>query len=157
MLRDYSEEEINGMRNITAEGMTDEEGLYYYKFLHNCKDIINPENIKAEGCVGQIVKLLLIRKNSDEIEFNGDVSYSTPDGVSIENRCISGFISMVDDKIIIETNVIRLLAMDAHNKYTVIDEFSIKNGIVTRKSYYDYQYRKKYTDNVEIEWRGKNK
>ena len=77
MIREYSEEEIEFMRSVSAENMTQEEARYYRHLLQNCKDIINPKHYKLKGSKGEIVQLKMHRnEETNDISFEAIVGYT---------------------------------------------------------------------------------
>lgn len=153
MTREYSNEEIEFMKNVLAENMTEEEGYYYYHLLQNCKDIVNINSSKYSGYKGTIVHLYMDKNDNDNIKFNAVVSYKTDGSVSGINACIAGNITKSNNKIIVEMNFNFLCSDIEHNEYIVFDEFALKKGKVIRNSFYNYDITKKFKDEVEIEWR----
>lgn len=113
-----------------CENMSKEERNYYLNILRNCKDICD-SNYKVNG-IGKcdILQMRLV-KCGNSILVEGLTTILT------EKRDINGLISISDDSITVEMQIMRFLE-EGHEVYSTIDEFSIQNGKLLRKSEYDY-------------------
>ena len=131
------QKEILFEKKFSAIGLSKEERDSYINIIKNCKDIVDSDH-KIDG-IGkcQIIKLYL-EKKEDVIRFNGDLS------VGFENneiRCISGYIYIENDSIIVDMHIIRIGTDTSFKEYTTLDEFKIINGNLVRDSYYNYDMK----------------
>lgn len=122
------------------ENMTEEEFMYYFEIIENCKDI-NDSKYKVNG-VGkcEILELHLKKIEPSIIELNGTVY------IGKQNRCINGSIIEREKQTIVEIKVERLLVPE-DKIYNTLDVFEKDDNKTFRTSYYNY----KEPTTIEIE------
>ena len=122
------------------ENMTEEEFMYYFEIIENCKDI-NDSKYKVNG-VGkcEILELHLKKIEPSIIELNGTVY------IGKQNRCINGSIIEREKQTIVEIKVERLLVPE-DKTYNTLDVFEKEDSKTFRTSYYNY----KEPTTIEIE------
>ena len=122
------------------ENMTEEEFMYYFEIIENCKDI-NDSKFKVNG-VGkcEILELHLKKIEPSIIELNGTVY------IGKQNRCINGSIIEREKQTIVEIKVERLLVSE-DKTYNTLDVFEKEDNKTFRTSYYNY----KEPTTIEIE------
>ena len=122
------------------ENMTEEEFMYYFEIIENCKDI-NDSKYKVNG-VGkcEILELHLKKIEPSIIELNGTVY------IGKQNRCINGSIIEREKQTIVEIKVERLLVPE-DKTYNTLDVFEKDDNKIFRTSYYNY----KEPTTIEIE------
>lgn len=122
------------------ENMTEEEFMYYFEIIENCKDI-NDSKYKVNG-VGkcEILELHLKKIEPSIIELNGTVY------IGKQNRCINGSIIEREKQTIVEIKVERLLVPE-DKIYNTLDVFEKDDNKIFRTSYYNY----KEPTTIEIE------
>ena len=112
------------------ENMTKEERNYYLNILNNCKDICNSDNKVDNISKCEILKMRFVKKN-DTVTTDGIMT------ISSENRTLSAIIFLENNSIVVDMQVTRYLD-DGPKVYTVLDEFSIVDDKLIRKSTYNY-------------------
>ena len=122
------------------ENMTEEEFMYYFEIIENCKDI-NDSKFKVNG-VGkcEILELHLKKIEPSIIELNGTVY------IGKQNRCINGSIIEREKQTKVEIKVERLLVSE-DKTYNTLDVFEKEDNKTFRTSYYNY----KEPTTIEIE------
>lgn len=152
-----TEEQLKLRLLVKGIELTDEERIFYLNLLQSCKELTDSEIKSCKDGKGQIVDLR-IEKGKEETKYEALLTVVDRKNVKIENRTINGFITFPKDKIVVEMNVKRLdVKDDGYVEYVVFDEFKQKNGVVTRKSFYDYQYPKKYTETLNLDLGGRQR
>ena len=134
----YKKIQLNPSRNMSLD-----ERDFCLEILNNCKDI-SDSNQKVDGIGKCEILAMSLEKLNGVIKASGLLS------ISGENRSIEADIFIEDNRIIVDMLVTRLLASDKHIKYRVLDEFKVENGILKRRSQYNYDMENIY-DNIENE------
>lgn len=120
------------------ENMSLEERNYYLNIIKNCKDINDSEH-KIDGQNQCQILELRFKKMNSQVYINGTLSIGTEN--IREGRCIDGYILIENNSIIVDYHITRLLENTKPMEYTVLDEFKIVNGRLTRNSYYNYNMK----------------
>lgn len=130
-----------------------EDKKYYLDIIKHCKDICDTNNTVDGSNKCQIVEISM-KKTGNQIEISGSITIG--DKVK-ENRTIEGDMFLEKDKIIVDMLVTRLCTSDKLKKYRVMDEFSIIDNRLQRRSRYNYDIKSIYTDIDDNEMKGRLK
>lgn len=122
-------EQLELEKQYSFFNLTDEEELFYLSIIKNCKEITDSKNKVGIGCVGNIVRGEL-EKKEDIVEFQCGVAYLDPNGVK-ENRWISGYIYIIKGDVYVEMKVERINCVKGEKCYTALDRFIVKNEKIT--------------------------
>ena len=96
-----------------------------------------------------------MKKGLNEVNVNGIMH------IGKENRCINATIFLKPNKIIVDSNITRLIENESGKVdakiYTVLDEFTIENDKIKRRSQYNYDMKSLYDEIENEEMKGKLK
>lgn len=135
--------------NFPCENMTKQERSYYLSILRNCKDICDSDNKVDNIGKCEILKMRLVKKDN-VVTTNGVMS------IGRESRAISAIIFQEKDSIVVDMQITRYFD-EGHKVYTVLDEFSIVDNKLVRKSTYNYDMISKYDEISDEEMKGRLK
>ena len=136
-------------QKFPCENMAKEERNYYLNILRNCKDICDSDNKVDSIGKCEILQMKLVKKENF-VTANGTMS------ISSENRSINAIIFQENDSIIVDMQVTRYFD-EGHKAYTVLDQFTIKDNKLVRKSQYNYDMNSTYTEIENEEMKGRLK
>lgn len=117
-------------KKFPYEGMTLDERNSYLNIINHCKDVCD-SIYKVNGISKCQILEMRFKKNGNQVRINGIMSIGT-----LENRCIDGFIFLEKDSIIVDALITRILK-EGNFEYRVLDEFSIVDEKLVRKSFYN--------------------
>jgi len=127
---------------FSSKNMTYEEKHNYLSVIKCCKDVLDSIN-KVDGeskC--ELVQMALEKQDDGTITANGILA------LSHENRHLYARITLNNNSIGVVSEITRI-AYEGENKvYYVSDNFTLENGKLRRKSYYNYN-QKYYNAKVE--------
>ncbi len=132
--------------------MTLEERNYYLNILRNCKDICDSDNKIDNQGKCELLRLML-KKENDIVRVEGFLTIGS--NLKHENRCISADMYLSKDNIIVDMNIIRLSDSCEHKVYTVLDEFTLKDNVLKRRSQYNYDMKSLYNDIENEDMKGR--
>ena len=145
------EQEILNEKYYRFQDIDVNDRKYYLDIIKNCKDICDTEQ-EVDGCrTCQIVEMLF-KKIGNRVVVNGSLTV----GEKIkENRTIEADMYLDNGKVIVDMLITRLCTLDNIKKYRVLDEFSIIDNKLQRRSQYNYDMKSIYTniDNNEMKGR----
>lgn len=127
--------------------MTLQERNYYLNILRNCKDICDSNNRVDETGSCELVSLNLEKQNNI-VRINGFLSLGTEG--KRENRWIEASMYLEPSRIVVDMRITRIGVNCVHKVYTVLDEFTLENDNLKRRSQYNYDMKNLY-DNIENE------
>ena len=141
-------------QDFPYENMTLDERNYYLDIIKNCKDICDTDN-KVDGVSTCEIIRARLKKRLNKVNVDGIMH------IGKENRCINADIYLNPDRIIVDSNITRLIE-DENGKanatiYTVLDEFTIENGKLQRRSQYNYDMKSLYDEIENDEMKGRLK
>ena len=141
-------------QNFPYENMSLEERNYYLNIIKNCKDICDSEH-KIDGIAKCEIIRARLKKSLNEVNVDGIMR------IGKENRCINANIFLRPNKIIVDSNITRLIENESGSVeatvYTVLDEFTIENNKLKRRSQYNYDMKSLYDEIENEEMKGKLK
>ena len=120
-------------------GMTKDERNYCLNIIRNCRDLCDTEN-KVDGINKCEIVEMHFRKDNNVIRFSGSLS------IGNEFRTIEGYLYIEKDRILVDYKINRLCIETDKKEYTVLDEFKIENGVLKRRSQYNYNMESLYAE-----------
>ena len=119
------------------KGMTDDEFNRCLAILLESKDISNSAYTIEDNSQLEIVEMALKKSNENEFEFNGSISLIDNLSNTLENRSISGVITIKGKKVYILQQVNRYTECE-HKNYEVGEIQETRKNHVKRTTFYQY-------------------
>jgi len=123
---------------FAGNNMKQEERDYCLKILEMCKDISDSDNKVDNSGQCELIRARL-KKEDNIVNVDGFLYIGTPG--KGESRYLNADIFFKPNSIIVDMKITRL-GVECENKvYTVLDEFTLKNGKLNRRSVYNYDMK----------------
>lgn len=151
------EQSLAEQKYVNLDGLSFEEAEKWSQLLSICKDISDSNipvgDVKKGALVG-----LAFHKTTKGFSFNGAVSFEDADKHLSESRWIDGVIEVKKENILVTTNVTRLSVQGPSKEYAVVDQFTVKDGVIIgRTSYYNNEKSNKFSDEINMNIGGNKK
>ena len=150
MLSKY-EQEILNEQYYRFHDIDKSEGKYYLDIIKHCKDICDTNHV-IDGSKNCEIVEMSFKKEGNKIKVNGSLTIG--DKIR-ENRIIEADMFLDSDKVIVDMLITRLGV--SKKQYRVLDEFSIVDNKLQRRSQYNYDMKSIYTDIDDNEMKGRLK
>ncbi len=147
------EQEILNEQYYRFHDIDKSDGKYYLNIIKHCKDICDTNHVIDGSKICEIVEMSF-KKEGNKIKVNGSLTIG--DKIK-ENRIIEADMFLDSDKIIVDMLITRLCISDDKKQYRVLDEFSIVDNKLQRRSQYNYDMKSIYTDIDDNEMKGRLK
>ena len=146
--------ELLDEKNFRFYDMSLEEGLYYLDVIRNCKDICSSDHSVENENMCKIVEMRL-KKLNDRIVMNGSLAIGSK--THTEYRCVEGELFTEKKRIIVDMLITRLCVDSNYKIYRVLDEFTLENNILKRRSSYNYDLKSSIEEVENVQMKGRLK
>jgi len=131
-------EEVLKEQKFPCIGIDSNDRDSYLEIVKNCKDICE-SNQKVDGQSNCRLIEMHLYKDSNEVNANGSVIIGTEE--KREYRHVDANIYIESESIIVDMLVTRLQVQDERQQYRTLDEFTIEDDKLIRRSQYNYDMK----------------